>query len=60
MFNWFRKLLGLHQWKYRNPYDRTCKVCDRHEVAFSYDWSGPFWWEVYSEGNPEAHKRSTK
>jgi hypothetical protein len=51
-----RRWLGLHEWKYRNPFDRTCNVCGRHEVAFSWawDWSRT-WWEVHTYGNKSAH-----
>ena len=36
----------MHKWKYRNPYDRTCELCDRHEQAFTHAWD---LWRVYNE-----------
>ena len=47
-----------HRWKYRNPYDRTCKICGRNEVSHCWDlksWNTS-WWEVFDEGNPELHR----
>lgn len=55
--NWLRKLLGLHVWRYRNPYDRTCSVCGRHEVAHCWAWGGNSWWEVFNEGESRKHKK---
>lgn len=54
----FRVPLGLHQWEYRNPYDRTCTVCNRHEVNHCTPGGNvltkPGWWEVFRDGNPNA------
>lgn len=30
----FRAADGWHNWKYRNPYDRTCKKCGRRENVY--------------------------
>jgi hypothetical protein len=43
----------VHKWKYRNPYDRTCELCGRHENTqarvFSRDDGSEYiaaeWWE---------------
>lgn len=45
----------MHKWKYRNPYSRTCELCDRHEEFVTHVWdlwrtyneSRYGWWEVY-------------
>lgn len=52
------RLTVRHKWEYRNPYDRTCKVCGRHEV--SHCWAGSWgssWWEVFREGDLDKHKK---
>lgn len=57
-----RFLSRFHRWQYRNPYDRTCLICGRHEV--NYTWTiyptNPMtqrgWWEAHSEGDPTAHQ----
>ena len=52
-------LLFGHRWKYRNPYDRTCKVCNRHEVSHCWDlksWNRS-WWEIFDEGDATKHQR---
>lgn len=57
MLTAIRRWLGLHHWRYRNPYDRTCKVCGRHEVSHcSVSWRNA-WWEVFSEGDRAKHAR---
>lgn len=60
MLQWFAKvLLPMHQWKYRNPYNRTCQVCGRHEVR--HRWAGDAhrlgWWEVFDNGDINKHKK---
>ena len=25
-----------HRWTYRNPYDRTCKKCGKHQNMYEY------------------------
>lgn len=54
-FGWIISRLDrgfIHKWDYHNPYNRTCKICMRHEVkhcrsleTWRYDW-----WEVFFEG----------
>lgn len=47
-----------HKWEYRNPSDRTCKICGRREVE--HYWAGfpeQSWWEVFDEGNEIAHHK---
>ena len=55
----FRNVLGLHTWSYRNPFDRTCTVCKRHEVnhcmAGGNIWTKPGWWEVFNDGDMNAN-----
>lgn len=56
---WLRKLLfSDHRWEYRNPYDRTCAICGRHEVSHcrGMETWNIAWWEVFDEGDPQAHK----
>lgn len=61
MFRWIRRKLGMHEWEYRNPYDRTCEVCGRHEVQYcwSWDWGGG-WWESHDDGDTSKHQREKK
>lgn len=55
--NLIRRLSGIrHAWSYRNPYDRTCTVCRRHEVAHTDGRAQ--WWEVFCDGSPELHKET--
>ena len=48
----FLHKMGIHFWVYRNPYNRTCSICDKnqHQHVFAIegtDWmrSGHTWWE---------------
>jgi len=57
MFKQF--IMLFHQWEYRNPYDRTCKICGRHEVehcwGMSYfEWNSG-WWEIFDDGDLTKH-----
>ena len=64
------KLLELwadwpHRWVYRNPFDRTCKICGRNEQEecwadeyHRYGMRARGTWEVYREGDPTKHKKS--
>jgi hypothetical protein len=59
---WFRKTFWAHKWKYRNPYNRSCVTCGRHEIEFSDNGKKPFdrtrgrhWWEAYNEGDETKH-----
>lgn len=48
----------MHKWKYPangNPWRRTCKVCGRHEQAYTRGHG--FWWESHGDGRP-GHKCS--
>ncbi len=45
-----------HRWVYHNPYDRRCRVCDRHEVQMQRFASQPYW-ETWSDSLP-GHKCS--
>ncbi len=54
-----------HRWEYRNPYDRTCKICGRHEQEecwadeyARYGMRARGTWEVYREGDPKKHEKS--
>ena len=53
-----KRNLWVHKWKYYNPYNRTCKVCNRQEVqhyTFNRFGSRVDYWEVFNEGDPENH-----
>lgn len=51
------RIFKWHSWEYRNPYDRTCKVCGKREVAHSFGGSSWFW-EVFSNGDAKKHEQS--
>ena len=38
-------IIGIHDWEYRNPYDRTCLMCHKHQQAFCNMW------DLYREYN---------
>lgn len=54
-------LFGVHDWRYRNPYDRTCEICHRWESEYFYPsdkgmeryggMRGFNQWEVHYEGD---------
>lgn len=49
--NLYKKLiLSRHLWSYRNPYDRRCKKCCRHEVVHTCRVTGSNSWEVFHPG----------
>lgn len=60
--NWLRQIIRwLHDWDYRNPFDRTCRICHRHETKWCHPWQNALsrangWWEVQRDGNALAHK----
>lgn len=58
MLNKLRKWLGLHVWRYRNPFDRTCEVCGRNEVAHEF-YGDPHdvRWVVFDDGVVSKHKK---
>lgn len=54
-----------HKWAYRNPYDRTCKICGRNEQEecwpddyHRYGMRARGTWTVYREGDPKKHEKS--
>jgi len=58
----------MHKWKYRNPYDRTCEICNRREQqmarVFSRDdgteyYAANWWEEVYPLSNIACTGRLT-
>lgn len=55
-------LRDRHKWEYRNPYNRRCTVCGRHEFMHSRDntFGSPSWWEIFSDGDPSKHDRKIK
>lgn len=47
-----RRVLGVHVWHYRNPHDRTCEGCGRHQVEHARHYTDSRgWWETFREGN---------
>lgn len=50
----------FHRWDYRNPYDRTCHICGRHEVEHRWHTEPGIgnrsWWEVFADGDPSKHR----
>lgn len=47
--------LPMHDYRYRNPYDRTCTKCGQHEQSFCWDMAdfhrpGASWWEEMHPG----------
>lgn len=56
-----RRVLGLHVWSYRNPHDRTCDGCGRHQVEHARHYTDTRgWWETFQEGNGNLLRCSTK
>ncbi len=45
LFRFLLSLANRHTWEYRNPFDRVCTKCGRHENAYQYSWGGRSWWE---------------
>lgn len=56
---WFKRTFWRHKWDYRNPYDRYCSVCHRHEVVYSWNLTGSGihrdHWVEHDEGDVEKH-----
>lgn len=55
-----------HIWSYRNPYDRTCTKCKRHEQEecwadeyARYGMESIGTWEVYNEGDGSCQKKDS-
>lgn len=58
LFDFLRKNFWSHEWSYRNPYNRYCTVCGRHEIVHSngeHGFAERTWWEVFDEGQKEKH-----
>ena len=56
-----RRTFWMHRWEYRNPYNRTCSICDRHEVMHYHSWNpNARWWETFDKGNEAKHYHSAK
>lgn len=55
--------LPVHDYRYRNPYDRTCRNCRRTENEYCWDMSEFYsrnaWWEVMHPGY-RGHRCSEK
>lgn len=49
--NLLKRIFWFHQWEYRNPFDRTCHTCGRHEVQDCWAWGR---WEVVSDGDTRS------
>ncbi len=54
VFDFVRRTLHMHVWVYRNPSDRKCKTCGRHEQEYTWNVHPPTlpWWEALDEGTP--------
>jgi len=53
-----------HVWEYRNPSNRTCKICGQHEQEQCWAWdyerrglAAGGWWEVCREGDMKKHEK---
>ena len=53
-----------HDWEYRNPADRTCKICGQHEMEECWAWDyqrrglgAGGWWEIYKPGDMTKHEK---
>ena len=57
-FCWLVADKSGHKWVYRNPYSRTCTVCDRQEDyhCWAGNTNGRGWWEEMREGAGEKCK----
>lgn len=55
------RITDPHRWSNRNPFDRTCSICGRHEVKHCYvdNWNND-WWEVFSDGDLSKHAGASK
>ena len=56
-----------HKWSYRNPANRTCLVCGRHEEQMCNSWdfarkglAARSWWEVFNPGDATKHPEHAK
>lgn len=58
---WLWILFGRHDWRYRNPYDRTCTVCGCHQVQMCYRQGDRLlrgFWETFADGDHWWHWRA--
>jgi len=57
VLRWLTTTDSGHRWMYRNPYSRTCSVCDRQEDmhcwAGDQHYPGRGWWEEMRPGSGE-------
>lgn len=54
--------LPVHDYRYRNPYDRTCRNCRRSQNEYMWSWQSwrdRGWWEVMHPGY-RGHRCSEK
>lgn len=52
----FRTIFWRHRWEYRNPFDRRCTVCGKHQVK--HCWPCDYlrdWWETWEDGDITKH-----
>lgn len=43
------------RFEYRNPYDRTCRICGRHEIGHSWPGDNKWYWECFDNGDKSKH-----
>lgn len=65
----WRRLLSklgfpVHDFRYRNPYNRTCTKCSQHQNYYCWAWNwgktnDHGWWEIMDHGRP-GHNCSDK
>ena len=58
-----RRLTYRHSWVYRNPYDKRCRVCKRHEVMhYTHNRIGAkvTFWDVFDDGDVTKHTHTGK
>jgi hypothetical protein len=62
MISKIKARLGMHLWVYRNPYDRTCRVCGKHQVEHMFLVNPPVypWWGTFGNGRPGYRCNRTK
>lgn len=56
---WVVGVAWMHRWHYRNPFDRECSVCGRHEVEHFRTTTSRSYYEVFDYGVVEAHYLKT-
>lgn len=58
----FKSVFYFHRWVYRNPHDRTCKICGKHEVEhYSLGFANKRYnfWDVWVDGDEAEHYKDT-